>query len=229
MPPSVAAVPEEGRVDPVFGETLRQGIAALGLEVDPAALPRLERYADRLLAWNRKVNLTAITDPAELAEKHLVDSLAILPEVDGSPSLLDVGSGAGLPGVPLSIARPALEVTCCDAVAKKVAFVKAVAAELDLRVRGLAVRAEGDPEREGLPRAAVVVSRAFADPARWLPLAARYLLPGGRVLAMLGREVGEETLAHAAAAAGLETLSLRRFRLPRSGAERAVAAFRAGR
>jgi 16S rRNA (guanine527-N7)-methyltransferase len=213
-------------VDPVFGETLRQGIAALGLPVDEEALPRLERFADRLLAWNRKVNLTSITDPAELAEKHLVDSLAILPEVGDAPCLLDVGSGAGLPGVPLAIALPDLEVTCCDAVSKKVAFVKSIAAELDLRVKAVAVRAEGHPEREGLPRGAVVVSRALADPARWLPLAAPYLLPGGRVLAMLGRDVDEEALGRAAADAGLEILSLRRFQLPRSGAERAVAALR---
>ena len=110
------------------------------------------------------MNLTAITDPAELAEKHLVDSLALLPEVRGAATLLDMGSGAGLPGIPLAIALPSLEVTCCDTVAKKVAFVKAVAAELDLRVRGVAARAEGKPEREGLPLAEVVVSRAFAEP-----------------------------------------------------------------
>ncbi|MGA8892174.1 MAG: 16S rRNA (guanine(527)-N(7))-methyltransferase RsmG, partial [Anaeromyxobacteraceae bacterium] len=145
-------------MDAPFGETLERGVAALGLPVDATARGLLERYADRLLAWNRKVNLTAITDPAGVAEKHLVDSLALLPEVAGAATLLDVGSGAGLPGIPLAIALPGLEVTCCDAVAKKVAFVKAVSAELALRVRGVAVRAGGEPEKEGLPRAEVVVS-----------------------------------------------------------------------
>jgi 16S rRNA (guanine527-N7)-methyltransferase len=213
-------------VDPAFAETLRRGIEALGLPVGPEALPLLERYADRLLAWNRKVNLTAITDPRGVAEKHLVDSLALLPELGDAPTLLDVGSGAGLPGVPLAIARPGLAVTCCDAVAKKVAFVKAVAAELDLRVTAVAVRAEGHPEREGLPRAAVVVSRAFAEPAAWLRLAARYVAPGGRVLATLGREVDAEALQRDAAAAGLALVGVRRFELPASGAQRAVATFR---
>jgi len=172
------------------------------------------------------VNLTSVTDPAELAEKHLVDSLAILPEVAGAETLLDVGSGAGLPGVPLAIARPDLRVVCCDAVAKKVAFVKAVAAELDVAVRAVAVRAEGDPQREGLPLSDRVVSRALADPARWLPLAAAYLAPGGRVLAMLGRDAEEGALAAAGRAAGLELAGLRRFELPLSGARRAVASFR---
>jgi 16S rRNA (guanine527-N7)-methyltransferase len=212
-----------------FAETLDRGARALGLTLDPAAALQLERYADRLLAWNRKVNLTAITDPAELAEKHLVDSLALVPEVRGAATLLDVGSGAGLPGIPLAIALPSLEVTCCDTVAKKVAFVKTVAAELDLRVQGVAARAAGEPEREGLPRAEVVVSRAFADPVRWLPLGARYLAPGGRVLATLGREADEGALREAGAAAGLVLLSLRRLTLPVSGAQRAVATYgRAG-
>jgi len=100
-----------------------------------------------------------------------------------------------------------------------------VAAELGLRVRGVAARAEGEPEREGLPRAEVVVSRAFADPERWLPLAARYLAPGGKVLVTLGREADEEGLRRAGAAAGLTLSDLRRFALPRSGALRAVATF----
>jgi 16S rRNA (guanine527-N7)-methyltransferase len=208
-----------------FGETLEQGARALGIGLSASALERLERYADRLLVWNRKVNLTAITDPAELAEKHLVDSLALLPELAGAATLLDVGSGAGLPGIPLAIALPSLDVTCCDTVAKKVAFVKAVSAELGIRVRGVAARAGGDPEREGLPRAEVVVSRAFADPEHWLPLGARYLSPRGRVLAMLGREADEDGLRRAAATAGLELSAIRRFTLPRSGALRGVATF----
>jgi 16S rRNA (guanine527-N7)-methyltransferase len=212
-------------VDAPFGETLEQGARSLGIPLTDPAREKLERYADRLLAWNRKVNLTAITDPAELAEKHLLDSLALLPEVTGAATLLDVGSGAGLPGIPLAIALPSLDVTCCDTVAKKVAFVKAVAAELDLRVRGVAARAEGNPEREGLPRAQVVVSRAFADPERWLALGVRYLAPGGRLLATLGREADEDRLRRSGEASGLSLASFRRFDLPRSGAHRAVATF----
>ncbi|ACG75694.1 methyltransferase GidB [Anaeromyxobacter sp. K] len=210
-------------MDPAFHEALASGIEALGLPVDEAARALLERYADRLLAWNRKVNLTAITAPAELAEKHLVDSLVLLPVLSGARTLLDVGSGAGLPGMPLACARRDLSVTCCDGVAKKIAFVKAVSAELDLPVRGVAVRAEGDPEREGLPRADAVVSRALADPDRWVPVGARYLAEGGTLLAMLGREVDRAALEAVGAAEGLTLVGLDVYELPISRAARAVA------
>jgi 16S rRNA (guanine527-N7)-methyltransferase len=212
-------------MDGRFQSALRGGIDALGLAVAPEALVLLERYADRLLTWNRKVNLTAITDPGEVAEKHLVDSLALLPELQGARTLLDVGSGAGLPGVPLACVKPELEVVCCDGVGKKIAFVKAIAAELDLKVRAFAVRADGDPETERLPLSDVVVSRALADPDRWLPLGKCYLAPGGRLLAMLGRDADEAKLRQIALPLGLELERLRRFVLPASGAERAVARF----
>jgi 16S rRNA (guanine527-N7)-methyltransferase len=213
-------------MDRAFHEALARGIDAFTLPVPPDALPRLERYADRLLAWNRKVNLTTITDPAEVAEKHLVDSLLLLPLLGEARTLLDVGAGAGLPGVPLACARTALEVTCCDSVAKKVAFVKAIAAELDLPVRALAVRADGDPERERLARADAVVSRALADPERWVPLGARYLAPGGTLLAMLGRDADPARLAGVGEASGLALVDVSRFELPLSRAARAIARWR---
>ena len=214
-------------MDPAFHEALARGIDAFALPVPPEALPRLERYADRLLAWNRKVNLTTITEPAEVAEKHLVDSLLLLPLLGEARTLLDVGAGAGLPGVPLACARGSLEVTCCDSVAKKVAFVKAVAAELDLPVRALPVRADGDPEREKLPRAEAVVSRALADPERWVPLGARYLAPGGTLFAMLGRDADPARLAAVGEASGLGLVDVSRFELPRSRSARAIARWRA--
>ena len=213
-------------MDPAFHEALARGIEAFALPVPPDALPLLERYADRLLAWNRKVNLTTITDPAEVAEKHLVDSLLLLPLLGAARTVLDVGAGAGLPGVPLACARPSLEVTCCDSVAKKVAFVKAIAAELDLPVRALAVRADGDPDRERLPRADAVVSRALADPERWVPLGARYLAPGGTLFAMLGRDADPARLAAVGEASGLSLVDVSRFELPRSHAARAIARWR---
>ena len=92
-------------MDPAFHDALRRGLEAFRLPVPPEALALLERFADRLLAWNRKVNLTRITAPAEVAEKHLVDSLLLLPALAGARTLLDVGSGAGIPGVPLACAR----------------------------------------------------------------------------------------------------------------------------
>jgi 16S rRNA (guanine527-N7)-methyltransferase len=213
-------------MDRAFDDALAAGLAALGIEVDAAARALLSRYADRLLAWNRKVNLTTITDPAEVAEKHLVDSLRLLPLLGGARTLLDVGSGAGLPGVALACVRRDLAVTCCDSVGKKVAFVKAVAAELDVPVRARAVRAGGNPEAEGLPRADAVVSRALADPDRWVPLGAAYLAPGGTLFAMLGREADPEALAAVGSSSGLELVGVERYELPLSRSARAIARWR---
>jgi 16S rRNA (guanine527-N7)-methyltransferase len=215
-------------MDRAFRDTLRAGVEALRLPVPPEALPLLERFADRLLAWNRKVNLTRITASAEVAEKHLVDALLLLPAVAGARTLLDVGSGPGIPGVPLACARRDLAVTCCDSAAKKVAFVKAVSAELGVNVRAVAVRAEGDPEREGLPRADAVVSRALSDVAAWAPLGARYLAEGGVLLAMLGREADRARLEEIGRRAGLVLERLEAFELPVSRAARAIAAWRRG-
>jgi 16S rRNA (guanine527-N7)-methyltransferase len=216
-----------GSLEPAFDAALTRGAAALGLAIEPAARARLVAFATRLLAWNRKVNLTAVTDPAEVAEKHLVDSLAVLRSLGAARTLLDLGSGAGLPGVVLACVRPDLQVTCCDAVAKKIAFVKAVAAELDLPVRAKAARAGGRPEQEGLPRCEAVVSRARADPARWVPLGARYVLPGGALFAMTGRGAGDAELGAIGEREGLALERVDRFTLPLSGAERAVVRWRA--
>jgi 16S rRNA (guanine527-N7)-methyltransferase len=213
-------------MDEIFQEALRRGLDASGIALPAGARALLERYADRLLAWNRKVNLTAITAPAEVAEKHLVDSLLLLPAIARARTLLDVGSGAGLPGVALACVRPDLAVTCCDSVAKKVAFVKAVAAELGVDVRAVAVRAQGDPERERLPRADAVVSRALADPEAWVPLGVHYLADGGVLVAMLGRDADEAKLADIGRASGLALEGVARYELPLSRSARAIARWR---
>ena len=209
-------------MDRAFEEVLRAGVEALALPVDEPAIGRLVLFAERLLAWNRKVNLTAITAPREMAEKHFLDSLVLLPALAGRRSLLDVGSGAGLPGMAVACARPELEVTCCDSVGKKVAFVKAVAVELGLQVRGVSVRASGDPARDGLPICDAVVSRALADPERWVPLGAPYVAPGGLLLAMLGKGMERDHLDALGKAEGLTLLGVDQFELPFSRSSRAV-------
>jgi 16S rRNA (guanine527-N7)-methyltransferase len=211
---------------PAFEDALRRGVAAIGVAVDDAAVARLRTFATRLLEWNRKVNLTAVTDPAEVADKHLVDALALLRSLGGARTILDLGSGAGIPGAVLACARPDLEVTCCDAVAKKVAFVKAVSAELALPVRAVARRAEGNPGRDGLPVADAVVSRALGEPTLWVPLGAPYVAPGGALFAMLGRNADDAPLGALGALEGLALETVDRFTLPLSGAQRAVARWR---
>jgi len=163
-----------------------EGAAAMGVQLSPEQLKLLGRHVEMLLKWNKSINLTSITDPDEIAEKHVLDSLAVVPVVPPG-SLLDAGSGAGFPGIPVAIARPDLEVSLVDSVQKKVAFLKNALAELRLpKVRAYAVRLEGNPSREDLPRVHAAVARAYAPPREWLRVAEQYVLPGGVAICMLG-------------------------------------------
>ncbi|HYO59333.1 16S rRNA (guanine(527)-N(7))-methyltransferase RsmG [Archangium sp.] len=211
-----------------FADQLQQGCRELGVTVGEDVPGRLHRLMGELLKWNAKVNLTAITAEEEVLEKHFLDSLAVLPEVEGAGSVLDVGAGAGFPGLPLKMARPSLAVTMVDAVGKKVGYLKAVIASPGLGLTGtkaVHARAEGRPEVEGLPRADRVIARAFMDLPDWLKLAPAYLAPGGRVVAMLGKAQPEEELRARAQERGLTVVSARAYRLPFSEAERQVAVF----
>ncbi len=208
-------------------ELLREGGKRLGIELEARVIQGLFTLRDELLRWNQKVNLTAITDPKEVLEKHFLDSLAVLPEVEGGATLLDLGAGAGFPGIPLKLARPELDLVLVDAVGKKVAFMKHALVRLGISPGGKAlhVRAEGEPEREGLALAERVICRAFMDVPDWLALARRYVRPDGRAVAMLGKTPPSAELENAATSNGFKLESLRRYQLPWSGAERAVAVF----
>ena len=162
-------------------ERLASGLSGMGLEVAPEARNKLLSYLDLLLKWNKTYNLTALRDPAQGVTHHLLDSLAILPWVDATP-LLDVGSGGGLPGIPLAIVRPELSVTLVDAVQKKVSFLQQAAIELRLpNVRAVHARVETLDGQYGQ-----ITSRAFAEVADFVGLTRDLLAPGGRWLAMKG-------------------------------------------
>jgi 16S rRNA (guanine527-N7)-methyltransferase len=208
----------------VNGETrkiIERGAGEMGLRLTAEQLKLLGRHVDLLLKWNKSINLTAITDPAEVAEKHVLDSLALVPVLPQG-SLLDAGSGGGFPGIPVAIARPDLEVVLVDSVQKKVAFLKNALAELRLPgVKAVAVRLEGNPSREDLPRVHAAVSRAYAGPKEWLAMAQHYVLPAGVAICMLGptdeppERVGE-----------LSLYQQLRYQLPVSGAQRRLAIYR---
>ncbi|MFO0595180.1 MAG: 16S rRNA (guanine(527)-N(7))-methyltransferase RsmG [Myxococcaceae bacterium] len=206
---------------------LAQGLQKLSLTLSPEQQADLLAWADELLKWNPKVSLTAITRPDEVVDKHLLDSLAVLPEVQGVQHLLDLGAGAGLPGIPLAVALPSLQVTLVDAVAKKVGFMKsaAVKARVANRVKALHCRAEGQPAKEGLPVVDCVTSRAFMDVGPFLQLARHYLQPGGKVVCMVGQTPPAEVLEAAGRSAGLSLASRRTFTLPLSGDPRGVVVF----
>jgi 16S rRNA (guanine527-N7)-methyltransferase len=190
--------------------------------VDSSALAKMVAFANELAKWNRRFNLTSITNPEEVAELHFLDSLAIVPLIPEGSRLLDVGTGGGFPGVPVAIARPDVTVLMVDRTEKKIAFLKSAIARLRLgNAEAMHQRIEGDPEGEGLGFFDVVVSRAFAGPEAWLPLGAHYAKCGGRVLAMLGAErFDRESLLDAlgAESASLEQLD---YVLP-SGHQRGI-------
>ena len=167
--------------------TLDEGLRELALDLPAGAAEKLSAYLDLLLKWNRTYNLTALRDRDQGVTHHLLDSLAVLPWV-GEGSLLDVGSGGGLPAIPLAIARPGLSVTMVDAVQKKVSFLQQAVIELRLPgVQAIHARIE---DLSG--SYAQISSRAFADIADFVRLTQHLLAPGGRWLAMKGVRPDEE-------------------------------------
>jgi 16S rRNA (guanine527-N7)-methyltransferase len=168
---------------------LRAGLGQLpGADLEAVQVSRLLDYVDLLQRWNRTYNLTAISDPAEMISRHLLDSLSVLPWIRGL-RLLDAGTGAGLPGVPLAIARPDLAVTLLDSTGKKVRFLNHVARELSLEnVYPVQARLESyEPE----VAFETIVSRAFSNLAAFAG-AARHLAGTARLLAMKGRYPSDE-------------------------------------
>lgn len=214
----------EPPVDNSAPQNLTSALRQLGLP--PEAATPLWAYAELMLRWNERVNLTAITDPTEVIDKHLLDSVAVLSEVPAGPrTVLDVGAGAGLPGIPWALLREDLQVTLVDAVQKKVAFMKTAIATLRLAHRVKAVHQRATGKGDGLGEFDVVTSRAFMDVDRWVPLAAQYLKPGGVVLAMVGQPPAPGVVDKACRETGLVALHERRFALPISGDGRGVIVF----
>lgn len=165
---------------------LAEGAQALGVALDATQRSQLAAYLALLARWNQTYNLTAIRDPQRMVTHHLLDALAVAPHLPGRAGLriLDVGSGGGVPGIPLAIARPDAHVAMIDGNGKKVAFLTQAAIEIPLRnVESHAVRVE-----DYAPAAPfdVVISRAFADLATFAEGGARHLAPGGVLLAMKG-------------------------------------------
>ncbi len=156
--------------------------AERGLE--PALVPGVVRYLELLERWNRVHNLTAVTGAEARVERHVLDSLSVLPWMRGD-RVLDVGSGAGLPGLILALADPAREYVLLDAAAKRVHFLRAAIAELALE-HVSAVHARVETLRPD-PGFATVVSRAFAAPPEFVRRAGHCVAPGGRMVAMLGQ------------------------------------------
>lgn len=207
-----------------LGAGLRAGVASLGLELTEAQVQTLLAYQDWVAKWNRVYNLTALRDPQEMLTHHLLDSLAVVQPLrrhlaqrgqGAQPRLLDVGSGAGLPGVVLAITCPELDVSCVDTVAKKALFIQQVAAALRLpNLHGVHARVETLTQPFD-----VVTSRAFASLVDFTQWSAGALEGQGVWMAMKGKVPQDEM---AALPAGVEVFHVEPLTVPGLDAERCI-------
>ena len=185
-----------------LGDRLQQGAATLGVSLSSQQIDCLLTYVSLIERWNRVYNLTALRQPSEMLTHHLLDSLSVIPSLTMQSSplgagtgsrLLDVGSGAGLPGIVLAIVLPSLQVTCIDTVRKKATFIQHVATELGLRhLRSQHARVEAWPGHVGEPKFDAIISRAFASLGDFVTLTRHHLAPEGVWLAMKGKRPTDE-------------------------------------
>lgn len=200
---------------------LRAGLAALDLSFSDAQVGQLLAYLDWIGKWNRVYNLTALREPSDMLTHHLLDSLAVVAPFKrglgqgAAARVLDVGSGAGLPGVVLAIACPDVKVDCVDAVAKKAAFVQQVAVALGLtNLRGVHARVEKLSDRYQL-----VCSRAFASLVDFTAWSANTLSEDGVWMALKGKRPTEEM---AALPASVSVFHVEPLQVPGLDAERCI-------
>jgi 16S rRNA (guanine527-N7)-methyltransferase len=209
---------------------LRAGAKALGLHLSDAQVAQLLAYQDLIQKWTKVYNLTAVRDPAEMLTHHLLDSLAVvLPlqkqltamrasgalDADAPVRLLDVGSGAGLPGAVIAICCPDVTVHCVDTVAKKAAFIQQVAVSLKLsNLRGIHARVENLNDTYH-----VVSSRAFASLLDFVTWSRKCLAEQGVWMAMKGKHPADEIVA---LSAGAEVFHVEPLKVPGLDAERCL-------
>lgn len=174
---------------PALADILAQAVRTLALPINETQEHTLLLYLDKLLLWNKAYNLTAITDPAEALVKHVIDCLAIIPHLP-TGSLLDIGTGAGLPAVIIAICQPERHCTALDSNQKKIRFIKQINSELGLNnVTPIAARIEAhDVSYE------VVTSRAFASLTDFVTVAQPRLVDNGCLCAMKGKAPSNEEL-----------------------------------
>lgn len=163
---------------------INAGLAAIGLALSEQQIDQLEGYLGLLAKWNQTYNLTAIREEERMVSYHLLDSLTLVPQLDGGTRLLDVGSGGGMPGIPAAIARPDLHVVLLDANHKKTTFLRQAVIELKLpNVEVITGRVEAYQPEQKFDR---ITSRAFAELADFVKLSRHLLADGGQFVAMKG-------------------------------------------
>lgn len=177
-----------------FKEKLITSVDALGITLSEMQLKQFYTYMNLLIDWNKKINLTAIVEPNEIILKHFVDSLTILKYISGGTKIIDVGTGAGFPGIPLKIAKPSIEIVLLDSLQKRINFLEEVIKQLNIeKIKTIHSRVEDfGKDQKYREKFDMATSRAVAN----LSTLSEYLLPlvkvGGKVISMKGSFIGEE-------------------------------------
>ena len=177
-----------------FKEKLITSVDALGITLSEMQLKQFYTYMNLLIDWNKKINLTAIVEPNEIILKHFVDSLTILKYISDGTKIIDVGTGAGFPGIPLKIAKPSIEIVLLDSLQKRINFLEEVIKQLHIeKIKTIHSRVEDfGKDQKYREKFDMATSRAVAN----LSTLSEYLLPlvkvGGKVISMKGSFIGEE-------------------------------------
>lgn len=200
-------------------QRLTQGLAQLGIPDTPGLTAALLAYLELLRRWSRAYNLTSITDPEDMAVRHLLDSLTARPYLAGA-TVLDAGTGAGLPGIPLALVEPGRRFTLLDSVGKKVRFVQQAVTELKL-ANVVPVQARLEQWQPG-GTFDTVICRAFSSLAEFAAACGRFAAPGGRLVAMKGRRPDAELAALEAQDSPWRVSAVDKVSVPGLDAERHV-------
>lgn len=166
-----------------------------GVNLSQTQLSQLDKYAELLVDWNNKINLTAITDSQGIMTRHFEDSIALLKyvEIQENASLIDVGTGAGFPGMVLKIVRPDLNVTLLDSLNKRIIFLNEVASQLDIKVNSLHLRAEEGGHMPALrEKFDFCCARAVSNLRELAEYCLPYVKPGGKFISMKGPNISDE-------------------------------------
>ena len=195
--------------------TLHEGLTRLGLELPSDTQEKLLAYLALVQKWNKVYNLTAVREPSKMLTHHLLDSLAVVPHMQDANTLLDVGSGAGLPGIPLAMALPQVRMTLLDSNQKRTTFLRQ--AKMQLALANVSVVCERVEKYQPKQMFSVVTSRAFAELHEFVTVAGHLVAPGGQLMAMKGTDpAGEITKINS----GFVTTGVIKLTVPGLDAER---------
>lgn len=209
-----------------FKLKLMEKLACINIELSESKIRDFFTYMEELVEWNKKINLTAIVEMDEVIDKHFVDSLTISQYIDDNESIIDVGTGAGFPGIPLKIARDNLKIDLLDSLNKRIIFLNEIINKLELKnITAIHSRAEDESsKKEKRESYDIAVSRAVAN----LPVLLEYLLPfvklGGKCICMKGMNIEEEVnnSKKALRELGGEIEEIKKLQLPNTDATRNI-------